>query len=62
MPVSTGIIRDPNGSTVIALIQVPSQLRGTADLDGPHDTEMSNRHLMSLSISRSKSPEDIGHF
>jgi hypothetical protein len=47
---------------VIALIQVPSQLRGTANLDGPHGSKVSKRHLMSFTISWSKNPEDIGRF
>jgi len=62
MSISTGIIRNPNGSTVIALIQVTSQFRGTANLDGPHDPKMSKRQLMGLTISWPKSPKEIGHF
>jgi hypothetical protein len=38
------------------------QLRGTANLDGPHDPKMSKRHRMSFSISRPKSPKEIGNF
>jgi hypothetical protein len=62
MSISAGIIRDPNGSTVITLIQVTSQFCGTANLDSPHDPKMSKRHRMSFSISRPKSPKEIGHF
>jgi hypothetical protein len=38
------------------------QFRGTAYLDGPHDPMMSKWYLMSFSISRPKSPEDVGNF
>jgi hypothetical protein len=62
MPVATGIIRDPNRPTVVALIQMTPQFRGTANLDGSHDPKMSKRQLMSFPISWPKSPEDVGHF
>jgi hypothetical protein len=39
-----------------------SQFRSTTNRDRPHDPMMSNGHLMSFSISRPKSPEDIGNF
>jgi hypothetical protein len=62
MPVAAGIIRDPNGSTVIALIQMAPQLRGTANLDGPHGPKMSYGHLMSFTVSWPKGPKDISYF
>jgi hypothetical protein len=64
MPVSTGIIRNPHRSTLIALIQMTPQFRSTANFDGPHDTEVTKGHFMTvnLSISRSIGPKDIGHF
>jgi hypothetical protein len=62
MPVSTRIIRDPNASTVIALIQMTPQVRGTANLDGPHGPKMSKRQFTGFTISWPKSPEDVGHF
>jgi hypothetical protein len=62
MPVPTRIIGDSNGSTVIALIQMTPQVRGTANLDGPHDPKMSKRQLMSFTIRWPKSPEDVSHF
>jgi hypothetical protein len=48
---------------VIALIDMTTQLCGTANLDRPHDTKMTNGHLMAMdfSIGRPKSPKDIGH-
>jgi hypothetical protein len=62
MPVPAGIIRDPDRPTVIALIQMTPQVRGTANLNGPHDPKMSKRQLMGFTISWPKSPEDVGHF
>jgi hypothetical protein len=62
MPVPAGIIGDSNGSTVIALIQMAPQIRGTANLDGPHDPEMSKRQFTGFTISWPKSPEDVGYF
>jgi len=62
MPVPTRIIGDSNGSTVIALIQMTPQARGTANLDGPHGPKMSKRQFMGFTISWSKSPEDVGDF
>jgi len=59
MPVAAGVIRNPNGSAVIALIQMTSQFCGAANLDRPHDPMMSQGHLMSFSISRPKNPKDI---
>jgi hypothetical protein len=47
---------------VIALIDMAAQFCGTANLDGPHDPKMSKRQFMGLTISWSKSPEDVGHF
>jgi hypothetical protein len=44
---------------VIALIQMTAQFGGTANLDRPHNPEMSNGHLMSFSISWPKSLKDI---
>jgi hypothetical protein len=38
------------------------QFRGTTNLDGPHDPEMPNGHLMSFTISRPKSPKEICNF
>jgi hypothetical protein len=48
---------------VIALIDMTTQFFRTANLDRPHGTKMTNGHLltMNLSISRPKSPKDIGH-
>jgi hypothetical protein len=62
MPVTAGIVRNPNRGAVVTLIQMTPQFCGTANLDGPHDPMMSNGNLMSFSISRPKSPEDIGNF
>jgi hypothetical protein len=47
---------------VVALIQMTPQFRGTANLDGPHGPKMSKRQLMGFTISRPKSPKDIGQF
>jgi hypothetical protein len=40
------------------------QFCGTANLDGPHDTEVTKGHFMTvnLSINRPIGPKDIGHF
>jgi hypothetical protein len=46
---------------VIALIEMTSQFGGTANLDRPHNPEMSNGHLMSFSISWPKNPKEIGN-
>jgi hypothetical protein len=48
---------------VITLIDMTTQLCRTANLDRPHGTKMTNGHrvTMNLSITRPKSPKDIGH-
>jgi hypothetical protein len=63
MPVPAGIIRNPNRSTLVALIQMTPQFCSTANLDHPHDTEVTKGHFMtvSLSIRWPKSPKDIGN-
>jgi hypothetical protein len=64
MPVPTGVIRNPQGTALIALVDMATQFCCTANLDRPHDTKVTNRHLMtmSLSIRRPKGPEDIRNF
>jgi hypothetical protein len=62
MPVTAGIIRDPNGSTVIALIPMTAQFCGPAYFDGPHGPKMAKRHRVGFPISGPKSPKDVGHF
>jgi hypothetical protein len=49
---------------VIALIDMAAQLCGSANLDRPHHTFVTNGHLMTmiLSIGRPKGPKEIGHF
>jgi hypothetical protein len=48
---------------VITLIDMTTQLCRTANLDRSHGTKMTNGHrtAMNLSISRPKSPKDIGY-
>jgi hypothetical protein len=48
---------------VITLIDMTAHFCRTANLDRPHGTEMTKRHLvaMNLSIGRPKSPEDISY-
>jgi hypothetical protein len=47
---------------VVALIQMTAQFCGTANLDRPHNPMMSKGHRMSFTISRPKSPKEIGNF
>jgi hypothetical protein len=63
MAVSAGIIRNPQGATLIALVNMAPQLCCSADLDRPHHTLVTNGHLMTmnLAIGRPKSPKQIGH-
>jgi hypothetical protein len=48
---------------VIALIDMATQLCRTATLNRPHGSKMTHRYriTMNLSISRPKSPKDVGH-
>jgi len=63
VPISAGIIRNPQCPAVIALIDMTAQLCRTANLDRTHGTKMANGHLMTmaLSVGWPKSPEDITH-
>jgi hypothetical protein len=61
MSVAAGVVRNPQHPAVIALIDMATQFCRATNLDRPHHTEVTNGHLMtmSLSISRPKGPKDI---
>jgi hypothetical protein len=63
VPISAGIIRNSQGTALIALVNMATQFCRSANLDRPHHTLMTNGHLMTmnLSISRPKSPKQIAH-
>jgi hypothetical protein len=63
MSIPAGIIGDFQLTTVIALIDMPPKFSRPANLDGPHDPQMTKGHLrtMKLPIIRPKSPKNIGH-
>lgn len=64
MPVSAGVVGDPDVTAGITGFHVASQGSGTAGLDGAHRPEVTDGHLMAvgLPIGLPKSPEDIGDF
>jgi hypothetical protein len=62
MPIPAGVIRDPLLTTAIALIDMAPQLSRPAHLNGPHDPQVTKRHLrtMTFLIIRPKCPKNIG--
>jgi hypothetical protein len=62
MSIPAGVIRDPLLATLIALIDMASQLSRSTNLDGPHDPQVTKRHLrtMTFPIIRPKRPKNIG--
>jgi hypothetical protein len=62
MSIPTGVIGDLPLTAVIALIDMASQLSRTANLNGPHDPQVTKGHLqtMKFSIRRPKRPKNIG--
>jgi hypothetical protein len=62
MSIPAGVIRDPPLTTVIALIDMAPQLSRPANLNGPHDPQVTKRHLrtMTFPIIRPEHPKNIG--
>jgi hypothetical protein len=62
MTIPAGVIRDPPLATLIALIKMTPQLSRSANLDGPHDPQVTKGYLrtMKVPIRRPKRPKNIG--
>jgi hypothetical protein len=59
MPIPAGVVRYFQMAAVVALIFMPSQDHGSADLDGAHDPQIVAGQPMGFSIGRAVLTEDI---
>ena len=50
MTVAAGVIGDPQGTAVVALIHMTSQLSGSADLNGTHGTQVPEEHFFTVDM------------
>jgi hypothetical protein len=62
MSIPARVVGDPLLPTVIALIDMTPQLSRSANLDGPHDPQVTKGYLrtMKVPIRRPKRPKNIG--
>jgi hypothetical protein len=62
--ISTGSVANAPVAALIALLNLPSESRGSAHLDGSHDAPLCGGHRRAtlLSIGDTVTAEDIRHF
>jgi hypothetical protein len=62
VPITAGVIGRALIATGVTLLDVASQGRGAAALDGLHDFEMGDRQRMIAAIGLAMGAKDIGQF
>ena len=59
MPIPAGVIRDLQMAAVVTLILMAAQNRGSADLDGTHNSQLISGQPVGLSIGRAVLTENL---